>query len=332
MRSWMWLGSRAFRTCTLGISRLPSNNSLREPASLLSSLASLPRVDAASALSEADAKRFAEDGAIVLRQVCAPEWVELMRAAAEVNLSNPGPLCDEHAEAQGTKGRFHDDQFLWRRHSVFEEWVLRSGIGSLAARAMGSSTAHVLYDQLFVKEPGTEARTPWHNDTSYWHIRGEQVCSVWVALDEVPSAQGLAYVQGSHKWGLLHKITNFSGANTSDRNTYKDASDDEGAEVPDVDAGLARGEYQLLAWDMKPGDALLFYSAIMHGAPGVPPNSPHRRRGYATRFCGDDITFDDRPGTMHAGWKKAGFDSGLSTGESIGCKLHPDAAAMQHPY
>ena len=107
-----------------------------------SSLASLPRVDAASALSEADAKRFAEDGAIVLRQVCAPEWVELMRAAAEVNLSNPGPLCDEHAEAQGTKGRFHDDQFLWRRHSVFEEWVLRSGIGSLAARAMGSSTAH----------------------------------------------------------------------------------------------------------------------------------------------------------------------------------------------
>ena len=85
MRSWMWLGSRAYRTSALGISRLPSNNSLREPASFLSSLASLPRVDAASALSEADTKRFAEDGAIVLRQVCAPEWVELMRAAAEVN-------------------------------------------------------------------------------------------------------------------------------------------------------------------------------------------------------------------------------------------------------
>ena len=63
MRSWMWLGSRAYRTSALGISRLPSNNSLREPASFLSSLASLPRVDAASALSEADTKRFAEDGA-----------------------------------------------------------------------------------------------------------------------------------------------------------------------------------------------------------------------------------------------------------------------------
>ena len=38
-----------------------------------------------------------------------------------------------------------------------------------------------MYDQLFVKEPGTAAGTPWHNDTSYWHIDGQQVCSVWVS-------------------------------------------------------------------------------------------------------------------------------------------------------
>ena len=41
----------------------------------------------------------------------------------------------------------------------------------------------------------------------------------------------------------------------------------------------------------------------MHGAPGNPGLSNHRRRGYATRWCGDDVTFDDRPGTMHDGWK-----------------------------
>ena len=134
----------------------------------------LPTIDVAASLSADDVSQFAADGAIVLRQVLSPQWVEALRAAAEENLQQPGPLCDEHAAAQGTGGRFHDDQFLWHRHAACEEYVVRSGVGELAARAMGSRTAHILYDQLFVKEPGTVAPTPWHNDTSYWHIRGQQ--------------------------------------------------------------------------------------------------------------------------------------------------------------
>ena len=69
---------------------------------------------------------------------------------------------------------------------------------------------------------------------------------------------------------------------------------------------------------------LLFYSAMMHGAPGIPSGSSHRRRGYATRWCGDDVTFRDKPGTMHQGWKRAGFDNGLNDGDPIACALHPD--------
>ena len=287
-------------------------------------LASLPRVDA-SLLTSSDIDRINEDGAIVVRQAIPTPWLDVLAEAAENNLANPGPLCDEHASAAGTGGRFHDDQFLWHRHDAMEEYVLRSGVGALAARAMRSSTAHILYDQLFVKEPGTAAPTPWHNDTSYWHLRGDQVCSVWLALDEVPRERGLSYVKGSHKWGLLHKITNFSGDDHSDRNTY--AGQDDVPAVPDVDAGVQSGEYDLLNWDMVPGDVLVFYSAMMHGAPGNPPESKHRRRGYATRWCGDDIVFEDRVGTMHTGWKAAGFDNGLKDGDGIRCKLHPNVLA-----
>ena len=126
----------------------------------------LPKVDAGAVLNPADIARFSEDGAIVLRQVLPQVWVEALREMAEANLANPGPLCDEHAQAQGTGGRFHDDQFLWHRHDIAKEYVLNSGVGNLAAKAMGSKSACVLYDQLFVKEPGTTAPTPWHNDTS----------------------------------------------------------------------------------------------------------------------------------------------------------------------
>lgn len=157
-----------------------------------------------------------------------------------------------------------------------------------------------------------------------WHIKGEQICSVWVALDDVPRDQGLAYVKGSHRWNLKHRVTNFSGDDVSNRNVYRDVDFEALPPVPDVSAHVAAGEYELLGWDMQPGDVLLFYSAMLHGAPGIPGNSPHRRRGYATRWCGDDIVFDDRPGTMHTGWRRLGFDCGLANGDPMECALHPN--------
>jgi len=188
---------------------------------------------------------------------------------------------------------------------------------------MKSSKACMFYDQLLVKEPGTSSPTPWHNDTSYWHLKGRQICSTWIALDDVSSDAGVRYVRGSHRWNLLHAITNFSGADHSDKNTY------DGQEnlppVPDIHAGVARGEYELLSWDMRPGDLLVFFSATMHGAAGN--SAASRRRGYACRWLGDDVTYDPRPGTMNEGWTKAGYDSGLAPGAGMKCVLHPNVMA-----
>ena len=278
-----------------------------------------PRIDAASVLDDASAAAFRRDGAVKLAGLASPRWVKALRAAAEKNLADPGPLCDEHAQAAGTGGRFHDDQFLWTRHDTFREWVQESGVAAVAARAMGSRTAHIFYDQLFVKEPGTVAPTPWHNDTSYWHLRGDMICSVWVALDDVPAERGLGYVRGSHRSKLVHRVTNFSGDDHSDRNTYDGA-----AELPPVPE--VTEEDEVLRWDMAAGDALLFNSYALHGAPGNPSTTSARRRGYATRWCGDDVVYEDRPGTMHKGWKENGFDNGLADGAPIACALHPDCA------
>ncbi|EOD28925.1 hypothetical protein EMIHUDRAFT_114003 [Emiliania huxleyi CCMP1516] len=294
--------------------RLFSTAPLPTPGTLPTSSAasaSLPSVDA-SVLTDADISRFnQESGTAALSPGVTGS--NAMREGAEANLSDPGPslcgpLCDEHAAAAGTGGRFHDDQFLWHRHAIFADFVLRAGAGAIAARAMGSRTAqsearpvvgerpsrhgccspvdrqnaleaHILYDQLFVKEPGTAAPTPRHNDTSYRHkTRPRPVCSVWLALDEVPRERG------SHTWGLTHRITNFSGSDEVDsRNVYHGA---EGyPPVPDIDAGVASGQYELLGWDMAPGDAWL-RDAL------------------------------------------AGFDCGLAAGEHIGCSLHPD---VLHP-
>ena len=55
-------------------------------------------------------------------------------------------------------------------------------------------------------------------------------------------------------------------------------------------------KFELLTWDMEPGDCLVHHSFAVHGAPGISTQSG-RRRAYATRWFGEDVDFDPRPGT-----------------------------------
>lgn len=188
---------------------------------------------------------------------------------------------------------------------------------------MGSERAHIFYDHLLVKEPGTTSPTPWHNDYSYWQIQGMDIVSVWLALDHVREENGVSYVRGSHNWELMHRITNFSGELTDD-GRYGEAGKAQ-TDLPDIEAGVALGEFDLLAWEMEPGDVLVHHGFTVHGATGNA--SKNRRRGYATRWCGDDIRFDPRPGTMHHTWVAAGFDCGLCADNPMESALHPDVMA-----
>lgn len=54
-------------------------------------------------------------------------------------------------------------------------------------------------------------------------------------------------------------------------------------------------KFEFLTWDMEPGDCLVHHSFAVHGAPGISTQSG-RRRAYATRWFGEDVRFDPRPG------------------------------------
>ena len=70
------------------------------------------------------------------------------------------------------------------------------------------------------------------------------------------------------------------------------------------------------------GDVLIHNGWVIHGASGNQSTS-RRRRGYVTRWLGDDITFDGRPGTIYPGWQKIGYDCGLKEGDPMDCDQHP---------
>ena len=132
-------------------------------------------------------KRFNADGAIVLRGLVDADWRRRLEQAIERDITDPGPFAHGYTPEDG-RGRFHGNLRIWQNDADFQAFCLNSTLPAIAARILGAQKVNLLYDQLFVKEPGTTNPTRWHNDQPYWAISGRQVLSFWVALD--PTTRG----------------------------------------------------------------------------------------------------------------------------------------------
>lgn len=234
---------------------------------------------------------YEENGAHVLRGVLPMEWIEVMRDAVERILNNPGSASLEYTP-EGKKGRYYGDFFTWRRDPDFKAFMKDSPMPEIAAQVMDATCLNFFYDQLLVKEPNTAEPTPWHQDLSYWPVRGNQVISIWVPFDPANEESGVVvYVKGSHKWGKLYAPHVFG-----DKSGFADIYAKGGLEpLPDIEA--ERDSHEILSWEMEPGDVLIHHPLTLHYASGN-KSTTGRRRGLALRYLGDDVTFDSRPGTF----------------------------------
>lgn len=239
-------------------------------------------------LTDEELVTFVDDGVVCARAVIPAPWIDQVAAAIERNLAEPtfiGGLIS--LPEQG----YLNDIFMWLEDDDYRAFVMESPVSHLAMqalRALGATGATFFYDQSFVKEPGAQVPTPWHHDLTFWPVEGDQVCSIWMPIDRVTrETSGLEYVRGSHRWPNRFKAV------TPDYNEFmlNPALED----VPDIDAD--RDRFDLVSWDMDPGDVLIFHPLVVHGSAGN--NSPTtRRRALATRWLGDDVVYRETPYTM----------------------------------
>lgn len=239
-------------------------------------------------ISQQQIDEYNRDGVTCLRGVVGPDWVKRLQDAVDRDIADPGP--NFYGYQTDGDAKFHGNQELWRTDEDFADYCLRSDLPALAAQFLGSDKINLYYDQLFVKQPGADVPTPWHNDQPYWGISGWQVISFWLALDPVSrDTGGVEYVRGSHKWDRWFQPRPFAptSAHAYEQNPGYEA-------MPDIDAN--RDDFDMVIYDMVPGDVLVFHSLTVHGAGGN-VNRTTPRRGYSVRYAGDDVRYDERPGT-----------------------------------
>jgi ectoine hydroxylase-related dioxygenase (phytanoyl-CoA dioxygenase family) len=241
-------------------------------------------------VTEAERADYERDGAVVLRGILQPNWIERMRCAVDRVAAAPGEAAVEYAQS-GT-GRYLGDFFVWMRDADFRAFALASPLRHIAARVMGSRSVTFFYDQLLVKEPLTAEETPWHQDLPYWPLRGADILSLWVAFDAVPPEAGaMRYVRASHKAGVMYAPRAFS-KNSGYEAIYA------AMELPAFpDLGDLDHRDDVLVCPVEPGDVIVHHPLTFHWSPGN--MSPFvRRRAVALRYIGDDAVYDARPGTF----------------------------------
>jgi ectoine hydroxylase-related dioxygenase (phytanoyl-CoA dioxygenase family) len=239
-------------------------------------------------LTETDIAAYRRDGIVRLRAAFRPVEVAALRAAVDWSIANPGPWAMNFV-GDRTKPPFFGDVFGWTRNPAYRGLCINRYTAGIAGRLMGARAVRFYFDHLLVKEPGSAAPTPWHQDAPYFAIKGEQCCSIWIALDPVTRETGaVEYVRGSHRWGKFYEPAGF----TNDGRLKNDALE----KAPDVDADRAR--YDIASWDMAPGDVTVHHVLTLHGAPGNVSDT-QRRRGLSLRFIGENVVHDLRPGIPH---------------------------------
>lgn len=239
----------------------------------------------ARAISKEEISTFQNDGIVCLRGLFNADWIFRLREAAEICMQSPGELHAELAEERRDGGRFFHDTFVWRRNETCRDFVFNSPAAQVASQLMRASKINIFFDQWLIKEPGTTTKTPWHHDVTYWPVQGDQLCTLWLALDPVTADTGaVEYIKGSHRWGKKFRPASFGKGNQYTEDIPN---------VPDIDS--ARDTFDIVQFDLEPGDCTVHHGLTVHSAPGN-LSASLRRRAHTSRWAGDDVVFHPREG------------------------------------
>lgn len=263
-----------------------------------------------------EVRTFHEDGAVRIRNVISPEWLDTLAEGFAEALTKPSPV----AKSYGPKGaaRYYTDHNLFARFDPLRRFLFDGPLPQVAAEILGAKAVSVYDEHLLLKEPGAPAPTYWHHDLPYFAIDGYDIASIWFALDPVTEETGaLRFAKGSHKWGKLYQPVRI-GENKPVEAFNRDTLI---AKVPDIDADPET--YPTVLLEVDPGDIIVFHGLTLH-ASGGNARTDRSRRAISYRFTGDDIRWKNRSDAPLI------YDKALNDGDPL--SLMPDRFPQVWPH
>jgi hypothetical protein len=298
-------------------------------------------------LTNAEVEQFARDRVIHVTGILSAAWIKRIADVVDAQTQSTG-LQSMKANA-------------WHTDDGMHRIIMNCPVAHIAQQVLdGLSPAidpeprghlkpvRFFYDQMFVKHPlaepdlpGKEAEeeagedaqghlgnTPWHHDITFWPVDGEQIVSVWIALDETnPQNGGLEFVPGSSDFEDRYQAI---GVDDGGRRPFSSNTLKALPAINSATTGETNGDLSAISFDMLAGDVLIFDAKILHGAP--PNLSSGSRRGLALRYLGSDVVFaDDKYGQQTSMAPFDCYDESLSNGDKVEGYVYPQILPQKIP-
>ncbi len=247
-------------------------------------------------ITEEQIAQYQRDGAILLKGVFTAEEQKLLEEGIEASYQSPSKRSTKTSDRKG-RGETFLESFSFLNSPSLNTLLETSPIPEIAARMMRAPSAQLILDQIFYKNQGHIIPTPWHQDTPYLRVRGDDMIRVWMTADYSPKELTLKIVRGSHRWNVVYD-PRLGGDDAKLQKTSKDGKmlemsfSGEGFQTPDIEK--YRDSFDILTWDVEPGDALIFNGNMLHAAGGA-EDYPNKRRAYTSMWGGPKLNYISPP-------------------------------------
>ena len=233
-------------------------------------------------VTPADIETYRRDGVVALRGLFDADWLKRLGAGIAAARARPSPRLVNHTQDQSAPG-YYEDFWSWNLFPEFEDFVRHAPCAPIAAALLGAQRINLVMDNWFLREAGSRSRAPFHHDIAYFDFAGS-MCVLWLPLEPVTKAEGIAWVRGSHLWDKLFMRVFFKDGHKAGAGPCEVRG--ENYELP-PDVAAAPEKYDLAQFDLELGDCVYFDMRTLHGSLAeVVPQRTVRR--YTLRMTAED--------------------------------------------
>jgi len=157
-------------------------------------------------LTPQELEDFNKNGFIILRNFLEEKKCDKILEVAKKHLNEKiAPFETEFdyigKDKQTLKESIRRLRQVYDRDKVFQSWMKHKKIRPILKQILNESpvliTAH--HNSIMTKQPHTSTQTQWHQDFRYWSYENDKLVSVWLALGEENSNNGvLEFIPKSH--------------------------------------------------------------------------------------------------------------------------------------
>jgi len=220
-------------------------------------------------LSDEQLQQFHQNGFIVLRNFYPQEKCDAILDVAKAHLAHKiEPIeteigYDERSKEYRTNVVDYSSgsneahvivrrlRQVYERDILFKEWMedvqIRPVLQQILDDRVVITTAH--HNSIMTKMPYYSRATGWHQDRRYWRYTDNNLVSVWLALDDEYSENGvLEFIPGSH-------LMQFKPEQFDAKEYFREDTKENAALIA-----------QKVSTTLKKGDVIIFHSLLLHRA------------------------------------------------------------------